>query len=143
MGTVKPGSIGVERLKRIPAAGGDVLHVLKNTDAGFSGFGEVYFSWIEPGAVKAWRCHKRMTLNLAVPVGVVRFVFLLPDASFRVEEIGETNYVRLTVAPDVWFGFQGRGEVRSLVINVANIPHDPDEVRRKQQSDVPFDWSKP
>ena len=50
-------------LKRIPMPGGDVIHSLKNHDIGFNGFGEAYFSWIDYKAIKAWKCHQRMTLR--------------------------------------------------------------------------------
>ena len=65
----------VTSLQRIPTFGGNVLHALKKSDAGFNEFGEVYFSWIENKCIKAWKCHQRMTLNLVVPVGKVNFVF--------------------------------------------------------------------
>jgi dTDP-4-dehydrorhamnose 3,5-epimerase len=120
----------VTPLKRIPTVGGDVLHALKKTDAGFDGFGEIYFSWVEQGAVKAWKYHKRMTLNLVVPVGEVSFVFHLTNQknNFRTENIGEERYVRLTVPPGIWFGFQGRGCGQSLLMNLADMAHEPDEV---------------
>ena len=69
---------------------------------------------IEMGAVKAWKQHRRMTLNLVVPVGNVRFVFLADEGKAQREEtIGVSNYVRLTVPPGVWFGFQGGWRNRS------------------------------
>ncbi len=74
MGAVDLEQIQVTQLKRISVIGGDVLHALKCTDTGFQGFGEAYFSMAEAGAVKAWKLHRRMTLNLVVPVGEVRFV---------------------------------------------------------------------
>jgi hypothetical protein len=40
-------NIHVTPLKRITTEGGDVMHALKNSDTGFNGFGEVYFSWVE------------------------------------------------------------------------------------------------
>ena len=42
-----------------------------------------------------------MTLNLVVPIGMVRFVFLDSQSSkvSRVEDIGEKNYARPTVPP--------------------------------------------
>lgn len=127
-------------LSRITTPGGDVMHAMKRSDPGFTDFGEAYFSWIESGAVKAWKLHKRMTLNLVVPVGAVRFVFHQPGAGFRVEEIGAANYVRLTVPPGIWFGFQGRADGPSLLLNLADIPHDPDEVQRRSVTDIPYDW---
>ena len=133
----------VTPLKRIPTDGGDVLHALKNSAPGFNGFGEIYFSLVEQGAVKAWKCHQSMTLNLVVPIGEVRFVFHLTNEkqSFRTENIGEERYVRLTVPPGIWFGFQGRAIKSSLLMNFADLEHDPDEVLRKPISEFYYNWS--
>ena len=130
-------------LKKIPTVGGDVLHALKRSDNGFNGFGEIYFSWIEKGAIKAWKFHKRMTLNLVVPIGEVSFVFNINNQNntFRKENIGEERFVRLTVPPKIWFGFQGIGPDRSLLTNVANINHEPNEVLHKSISEINYNWS--
>jgi dTDP-4-dehydrorhamnose 3,5-epimerase len=136
--------IVLTRLSRIPTIGGDVLHALKQSDAGYGGFGEAYFSWVSVGAVKAWKRHMRMTMNLVVPVGQVRFVFRSLNASgwdeIRVEEIGINRYARITVPPGIWFGFQGLGKTQSLVLNIASIPHDPNEVERLALSEVKYAW---
>jgi len=136
-------AVCVTPLKRIATPGGDVLHALKASDPGFRRFGEAYFSWVTPGAVKAWKCHLRMTLNLVVPVGLVRFAFCGKDSQgvFRTETVGESRYVRLTVPPGIWFGFQGMGETPSLLMNLADIEHDPDEVLRKSLSEFEYDWN--
>ena len=66
------------------------MHVLKSSDRGFEKFGEAYFSCINSCAVKAWKKHTLMTLNLVVPIGKVKFVFHdknNPD-EFREEIIG-------------------------------------------------------
>ena len=65
-------------LKKISTNGGNVLHYLKSTDEGFNKFGEVYFSWINKNSIKAWKKHTKMTLNLVVPLGKVKFVFQKP-----------------------------------------------------------------
>ena len=135
--------INVTPLQRISTLGGDVMHAMKRTDPGYFGFGEVYFSWVEAGVIKAWKCHQRMTLNLVVLLGEVSFVFHLTDQKdgFRVEDIGEERYVRLTVPPGIWFGFQGKSLGRSLLMNVADLPHDPEEVLRKSVEEIQYDWS--
>ena len=119
------------------------MHALKNSDNGFNGFGEVYFSWVEHGVIKAWKYHQRMTLNLVVPMGKVSFVFHLTNQknSFRTENIGEERYVRLTVPPGIWFGFQGIALGRSLLMNLADIEHDPEEVLNKPVSNFFYDWN--
>ena len=135
----------VTPLRRIETTGGDVLHAMKQNETGDAGFGEVYFSWVFDGVIKAWKRHSRMTMNLVVPVGQVRFVFRFVTTDgveeFRVEEIGEDRYVRLTVPSGIWFGFQGLGAPQSLVMNIASIPHDPAEVERMLLSDFNYKWS--
>jgi dTDP-4-dehydrorhamnose 3,5-epimerase len=142
MGTMSLDDILIAPLARIPTVGGDVLHAMKQSDAGYAGFGEAYFSWVAAGAVKAWKRHTRMTMNVVVPVGLVRFVFRLDGVdAFRVEEIGVDRHVRLTVPPGIWFGFQGLAAPQSLVLNIANIPHDPNEVERLALSDIKYGWN--
>ncbi len=142
MGSVSVDDILITPLRRIPVAGGDVLHAMKRTDAGFAGFGEAYFSMVERGAVKAWKRHLRMTLNLVVPQGRVRFAFMDEAGRFRDIEIGEHNYARVTVPPGLWFGFQGLGAPVSLLLNLADIAHDPDEVERKEPDAIRYDWGE-
>jgi len=134
MGEVSVGSIVVTPLKQITVEGGNVLHAMKSSDAGYNGFGEAYFSMIEYGALKAWKRHMRMTLNLVVPFGSVKMVFIDESGGMRTEIIGVDRYVRLTVPPGVWFGFKGEAQPFSLLMNIADLPHDPDEVERKSES---------
>ena len=145
MDSVKLAEILVTPLRRIDNAGGDVLHAMKQSDAGYTGFGEAYFSWVSADVVKAWKRHTQMTMNVVVPVGQVRFVFRSVNADgieeFRVEDIGEDRYARLTVPPGIWFGFQGLHTPQSLLLNMANIPHDRNEVERLALTDINYDWN--
>jgi len=142
---MKLADILVTPLPRINTNGGDVLHAMKYNGAGYAGFGEAYFSWVSARAVKAWKHHTRMTMNVVVPVGQVQFVFRCVTTDgveeFRVEEIGVDHYARITVPPGIWFGFQGLAEPQSLVLNIANIPHDPNEVERLALTDINYDWN--
>lgn len=126
----------VTSLKQIKHPKGDVFHALKCTEESFKGFGEAYFSSILEGNIKAWKCHSSMTLNLVCIVGKIHFV--LYDGRKESTTYGqfeeltlspdlEDNYVRLTVPPKVWMAFVGVGEKKSILLNVADIPHDPTE----------------
>ena len=123
-------------LSIIDIKGGAVLHAIKMSDYGFSGFGEAYFSWVDEGAIKAWKRHKNMTLNLVVPVGEIKFVLFddreLPNTQFQEIIISKNNYCRLTVPPMIWMGFQGLSDGDSMLLNIADIEHDPNEVDRKE-----------
>lgn len=144
MGAMKIADILITPLRRIETTGGDVLHAMKQSDAGCVGFGEAYFSWVSGGAVKAWKRHMQMTMNVVVPVGQVRFVFREINSNgcdeFRIEEIGVDRYARITVPPGIWFGFQGIATSQSLVLNLASIPHDSNEIERLTLSDINFSW---
>ena len=135
--------IRVTPLQQISTPGGDVWLALKSSEESFKGFGEVYFSWVEAESIKAWKQHLRMTMNLVVPIGTVRFVFCdLQLHTFREEEIGASTYARITVPPKIWFGFQGMSAKSSLLLNVANLPHDSAEVERKMKEEIYFNWQK-
>lgn len=137
-------SIGVTSLSRIQNLGGDVMHILKYTDPNFLGFGEAYFSIIQNNAIKAWKMHKEMTLNLVVPIGLVRFVFANTEPNavdqFRTIQIGESDYSRITVPPNTWFGFQGIGQNPNLVLNIADKIHDTNEIIRAPLEKFNYNW---
>ena len=133
--------IQVTPLKKIKTQGGDVLHALKSIDEDFNDFGEIYFSFVEKNAIKAWKKHTKMNMNLIVPVGLVRFVFFDElNKKFTMHEIGESNYARLFVPNNIWFGFQGIYDTQSLVTNISDIVHDPNEVERLMPKEINYDW---
>ncbi len=142
MGQSTLDEILITPLNQISVQGGDVFHALKAGDSGYIGFGEAYFSSVDYQTIKAWKRHKKMVMNLIVPVGNVRFVFTDLYDNFRVCEIGKKNYARITVPSNIWFGFKGVDpKVSSLILNISSIPHDPDEVDRKDIHDISYQWS--
>lgn len=124
------------------------MHMLRADAPHFSRFGEIYFSAVYPGAVKAWHIHKEMTLNYAVIVGTVKLVLFDDRSGSRTRGslmelfIGEHNYRLITVPPLVWNGFKGCGLQMSIVANCATHPHHPDEIEREDpfSSRIPYDW---
>lgn len=127
---------------------GSVMHVLRDDSDGYGGFGEAYFSTVRPGVVKAWKKHTRMTMNIAVPVGSVTFVLYddRPSSPTRGMlnsfTLGPADYRRLTVPPGLWNGFRGDAPGESLLINIADIGHDPAEVERlpPDSAMIPHRW---
>jgi dTDP-4-dehydrorhamnose 3,5-epimerase len=118
-------------LRIIKGESGDVMHALKQPEESFQGFGEAYFSTVHAGAVKGWKKHRMMILNVIVPVGTIKFVLYddrLGSKSYQaIQEIiiSPENYQRITVPPGVWMAFQGLGASESILLNIASIPHDP------------------
>jgi len=135
-------------LRQIFDERGKVMHMLRKDSPVFSEFGEIYFSFTYPGAIKAWHLHKEMTLNYAVIHGSIKCVLFddRPGSKTRgcVEEyfLSPENYSLITVPPLVWNGWKGIGDETSIVANCATIPHDPSEIERKPviDSSIPYDW---
>ena len=118
----------VTQLRRINHPKGDVFHGLKAGEACFKGFGEAYFSSVHLGVTKGWKRHREMTLNLIVPAGSIEFHLRSEDgANSDSVCLGDARYARLTVPPGVWMAFSGIGEGLNLLLNIASIPHDPEE----------------
>ncbi|MCA1567957.1 MAG: dTDP-4-dehydrorhamnose 3,5-epimerase family protein [Acidobacteria bacterium] len=139
----------VQPLRQIPDERGKIMHMLRSDAPHFEQFGEIYFSVVYPGVIKAWHIHSRMTLNYACVVGMIKLV-LYDDREGSptrdtVQEIylGESNYALVKIPPEVWNGFKGVGGQPAVVANCSTIPHDPQEIRRMDPLDnhIPFDWS--
>jgi dTDP-4-dehydrorhamnose 3,5-epimerase len=140
--------VKIKPLKQFPDERGKVMHMLKCGDPEFKAFGEIYFSCVYPGAIKAWHIHKEMILNYAVPHGNIKMA-LYDDrkdspTKGEVQEIflGPDNYCLVTVPPFVWNGFKGLGTCMALVANCATIAHRPDEISRLSPFDpsIPYNW---
>jgi dTDP-4-dehydrorhamnose 3,5-epimerase len=139
----------VTPLRRIPDERGAVFHMLREDDVAFERFGEIYFSLVYPGVIKGWHLHHRMTLNYAVPTGMVKLVCYddregSPTRGVVQElHVGELNYVLITIPPLIWNGFKGVGPGPAVVANCATIAHDPTEIERIDplSGQIPYDWS--
>jgi len=134
------------QLNEINVLGGNVLHGMKASDKGFFGFGEAYFSIIKPGAIKAWKRHREMTLNLIVPLGAIRFVIYddrkssASNGVFQEVILSRKNYCRLTIPPMLWTGFQCVDENKSFLLNIANIEHFYEESDKKKLNEIKYEW---
>ena len=139
--------VSLHPLKHIVVPKGDIYHAMKSTDEGYVGFGEVYFSQIEHGQAKGWKRLNRMTLNLIVPVGTVKFVIYddregsITKGEFEEFILSpEMNYQRLTVAPGIWMAFYGVGEGISMLMDIIPEPHDPSEADRIDLNEIVYNF---
>lgn len=133
----------------IETPGGPVLHMLRADSPLFTRFGEMYFSVVLPGAVKAWKLHKRQSQNFAVPSGLVQVVVYdgrdHSPSRGRVESVllGLPGHYRLLhIPPGLWYGFAGRGETPAVLANCADVPHSPDDSYSLGRDDpsIPHVW---
>lgn len=136
-------------LQRIVDERGSVMHMLRADADHFQGFGEIYFSTVNPGAIKGWHIHREMTLNYACVAGMVKLVMYddrdgSPTGGVLQELfVGTDNYVMVRIPPMVWNGVKGLGQSSAMIANCASHPHEPDEISRLDPfSDrIPYDWS--
>ena len=126
----------------MPLQAGNVMHAMRRSSAGYAGFGEAYFSYVETGAIKGWKRHRLMTLNLVVPVGLVAFAVVDAEAAVgRRYDLGPKAYGRLTIPPGLWVAFKGCASAPSLILNIADIEHDPAESDTTMLTMFTFDWN--
>lgn len=138
-------------LARFPDERGSVMKMLEATDPEFKGFGEVYFSTVFPGVVKAWRRHPVTWLTYCVVRGTVKVV-LIDDRDGsptrgEVQEVvlGESNYCLLQIPPGIWNGFQGIGPSEAIVCDVTDRPHADDVTERlaaQHNGVIDYDWER-
>jgi len=135
-------------LKQIPDERGKIMHMLRADADHFQKFGEIYFSVVNPGAVKGWHLHKKMVLNYAVVSGMIKLALFDERTGSatrgEVQEIfiGEDNYCLVKIPALVWNGFKGIGTQPAIVANCASIPHDPKEIVRLDpfNNHIPYSW---
>ena len=115
----------------------------------FTRFGEIYFSEVNHGAIKAWKKHGRMTQNLAVPVG--RVLLAIHDDRHGSPTQGQTmtmlmgrpdHYYLVQIPPMLLYGFQGVGNTPALLANCTDLHHDPDECEQipRETPNMPAPW---
>jgi len=139
----------VQPLKQIFDDRGSILQMMRSDSELFERFGEVYFSEIEPGKVKAWKRHKKQTQNLAIPINKIRLVIFdgRPlSSTFELVsefELGRPDHYHLIqIPPMLWYGFQALGDQAALIVNCPDQPHDPEETESlpSDSNQVPYQW---
>lgn len=141
--------VKVTKLKQLVDERGKIMHMLRNDSPIFDKFGEIYFSTINPGYIKAWHLHKEATLNYVCVKGKVNLV--LYDDRGKSKSAGiyqnfllsPSDYFLITIPPYIWNGFKGLDSSESIIANCLNLPHNEKEMVRKDPNDKYFkyDWS--
>lgn len=137
-----------QKLTQIADESGKVMHMMRIDSPLFTKFGEIYFSVVNSGVVKAWKRHLKMTQHLTVPIGKIRLI-IYDDrenswsyGKVEVIEIGEDNYCLVKIPSLVWYGFKGISSIPALIANCTDIPHEPNEIERLNSFDkkIPYEW---
>jgi dTDP-4-dehydrorhamnose 3,5-epimerase len=143
--------VQVIRLPQFQDERGGVYRMLRVTDPHFVEFGEIYFSTVYPGVIKAWKRHHLITVNYACIYGTLKLV-LWDDrvdsptcGVFQELVLGpESNYSLVVVPPGVWNGFQGISEPLAMLANCATGVNDAAEFDRLEPHTkaIPYVWGR-
>ena len=128
----------------ISIANGDIVKFFSRESPGFQGFGEVYFSKIKSNKIKGWKRHHRVTCNLMVIHGIVRVVAF--SDLLNKKTCLDTNFFAdsptiIQIPPMNWFAFQGLSDKTSILVNLIEELHDPNEMEKKDLNFFEYDWS--
>ena len=133
-------------LKQIVDERGKIMHMIKKDSEIFEKFGEIYFSTVNPGFIKAWHLHKEATLNYACVKGKVKLVLLddRKDSStfgqYQELMLSPKDYFLVTIPPFIWNGFKGLDDSESIIANCLTLPHNEKEMVRKNMFDKSFSY---
>lgn len=141
MGQVKLDKIRIKKFNIVKNKNGIILKILNNKQRNLKLYKDAYFSFVKFNKIKGWKKHKRMTMNLMVPVGKVKFVFC-DDDKFRSIIIGDNRFCKIIVPPNIWFAFKGISKGKNVVFNLANVKHNDKEVVRKRNNEIKYNWKK-
>ena len=139
----------VQPLMQIADNRGSVLHMMTRDSKFLIQFGEVYFSEIHSGKIKAWKRHKKKIQNLTVPINKIRLVIYDNRSSSSTHgkiieyELGRPDhYCLVHIPPMLWYGFQTLGDQTALIANCADQPHDPEETESLpfDFNEIPYQW---
>tara|TARA_B100000945_G_scaffold321484_1_gene336341 strand:- start:769 stop:1227 length:459 start_codon:yes stop_codon:yes gene_type:complete len=140
--------MSIRNLSVVENEKGSVLHMIRSDSEYFEKFGEIYFSEVMPNVIKGWKKHKITTQNFVVPVGRIKLVLYdqrqdsgTSEMVFETE-LGRNNYKMITIPPQIWYGFQGLSNDVSIIANLIDNPHDPEESESLDISDttIPYNW---
>ena len=129
----------ITKLDVIDTPGGSVMHAMKESSVGYSRFGEAYFSSIDFNYIKGWKMQLKMTSNICIPIGEVKFTFVSED--FKCNKtfiLGENNYGIISIPPRIWYSFKGLSEKTSLILNISNSEHDEKNIKKINLEEFPL-----
>lgn len=138
--------VKINPLKIISDERGKVMHMLRADNPVFKNFGEIYFSTIYKDAVKGWHLHKESYLNYACIQGEVKLTLFDNREGSKTKNktqeiiLSPINYFLVTIPPNIWNGFKGLSKNESIIANCLTIPHNENEMIRKDPKDKLFNY---
>ena len=124
---------------------GDIVKLALDKD-GLIQYQEVYASFVHSGIIKGWKKHLRMDLSLVVLVGEIKFVIAEENANsssgyaFQEYILSKDQNNSIFIPHGLWVAFQGKDPNLNMLLNFANLTHDPLEVKSASIDSIPYKW---
>lgn len=123
----------------IKVEGGNVMKIFKASYNQEFEFKEAYFSSVDYNFIKGWKLQLKMTSNICVPIGKVKFTFVSEDfKSHKTYILGDDNYGFISVPPRVWYSFKGLSKNTSLILNITNEEHNEKYIKKIKVDKFPI-----
>jgi len=144
--------VKIKRLKVIPDERGRLMEILRNDEAIFSKFGQVYMTTTYPHVVKAWHAHQFQDDHVTAVLGMIKLVLYddrkVSSTHGEIDEffIGSHNPLLVKIPRGVMHGWKCISESEAVIINVVTEPYSyehPDEIRvDPHENDIPYRWDR-
>jgi len=129
-----------KQMKVINNPKGEIYKFLKKSDPCLPNFGEAYFTSIFHNETKGWKRHSKMSLNIVVVNGKVAFyIHSEEQESTKKIILADNDFCSLSIPPGYWLAFQGVSNFQSVILNIADIEHDPLESENRDLSAFPME----
>jgi len=109
---------------------GNIEKIISKNEKYYKGFNELYITNLNKDKIKGWNMHKKMTLNLFVIKGKVKF-HLKQKKILKQITLSEDSKEILTVKPKTWLKMKNLYNKKSKIINFANLKHNKNEIVKK------------
>lgn len=119
---------------------GNLLKLFKKKKNENIFFKEVYCTWIKKNKIKGWKKHTKMTMNIKVIMGKVKFILSKDMKSFKKIIISENDKFLLTISKNIFFAFQGLDK-KNEILNFSNIKHSKKECINLPLNRINYKWN--
>lgn len=120
---------------------GYLAEILRCDDPDFKGFGQLYISTINPGAIKGFHVHQRKTDYMTCVSGQVKLACIAPGdvygsrpIEFHLNPMAPSLVI---IPPGWWHGWMCIGSKEAILVNITTEAFNPLD---KDEHRIPFDY---
>ena len=132
--------VKIKSIREITNDQGAIQHMIRSDEAEyFRGFGEVYFSFTNPGVIKGWHTHTEQTSLLSCVVGQLQLALIAGQQKMDIR-FGPGDRKVVLIPPGVTYGWKNVGAESAILANCATHPHDPATSVKQSLDQLEFPW---